>query len=93
MAEKALTAVIQEAYIGGISARLVAVIIAVDVNDDGRREVLGLKIGASEAETFWSSSCASWSRRGLRGWSWLVPRYGTRSDTVRTRQNRLFARA
>src|ERR1700730_14976155 len=32
----------------------VAVIIAVGVNDDGRREVLGLAIGASEAETFWT---------------------------------------
>jgi transposase-like protein len=31
----------------------VAVIIAVGVNDDGRREVLGMAIGASEAETFW----------------------------------------
>jgi putative transposase len=31
----------------------VAVIIAVGVNGDGRREVLGLDIGPSEAETFW----------------------------------------
>lgn len=31
----------------------VAVIIAVGVNTDGRREVLGMSIGASEAETFW----------------------------------------
>src|SRR6185437_16209058 len=30
----------------------VAVIVAVAVNSDGRREVLGLSIGASEAETF-----------------------------------------
>ena len=30
----------------------VAAIIAVGVNADGRREVLGLDIGASEAETF-----------------------------------------
>jgi len=32
----------------------VAVIIAVGVNTDGRREVLGMDIGASEAETFWT---------------------------------------
>jgi putative transposase len=30
----------------------VAAIVAVAVNSDGRREVLGLAIGASEAETF-----------------------------------------
>jgi hypothetical protein len=37
----------------------VAVIIAVGVNSDGRREVLGLDIGPSEAETFWKAFCAS----------------------------------
>src|SRR5436189_3301871 len=31
----------------------VAVIMAVGVNADGRREVLGMDIGPSEAETFW----------------------------------------
>ena len=45
----------------------VAVTVAVAVNDKGRREVLGVAIGASEAETFWTSSCARWARRGLRG--------------------------
>src|SRR5258705_106907 len=128
MAEKALTAVIQEAYIQGISTRSVddlvkalgmsgisksqvsrlceeidekvqafldrpiegdwlylwidatyvkvreagrivsvAVIIAVGVNADGRREVLGLDIGASEAETFWTAFLRKLARRGLRG--------------------------
>ena len=128
MAEKALTAVIQEAYIQGVSTRSVdelvramgmtgisksqvsrlcgeidgkiaafldrplegewpyiwldatcvkarrdgrivsvAVIIAVGVNSDGRREVLGLAIGASEAETFWTDFLRSLARRGLRG--------------------------
>src|SRR5512135_579296 len=33
----------------------VAVIIAVGVNGNGRREVLGMDIGASEAETFWTA--------------------------------------
>jgi putative transposase len=32
----------------------VAVIIAVGVNSDGRREVLGMAIGSSEAEPFWT---------------------------------------
>jgi putative transposase len=128
MAEKALTAVIQEAYVQGISTRSVddlvkalgmsgisksqvsrlcaeidekiatflhrplegewpylwldatyvkvrlngrivsaAVIIAVGVNSDGRREVLGMTIGASEAETFWTEFLRSLARRGLRG--------------------------
>src|SRR5260221_8909480 len=128
MAEKALTAVIQEAYIQGVSTRSVdelvkamgmtgisksqvsrlggeidgkiaafldrplegewpyiwldatyvkarrdgrivsvAVIVAVGVNDDGRREVLGLAIGASEAETFWTDFLRKLARRGLRG--------------------------
>lgn len=128
MAEKALTAVIQEAYIQGISTRSVddlvqamgmtgisksqvsrlceeidgkvygflhrqlegnwpylwldatyvkvrqggrivsvAVIIAVGVNDAGRREVLGLTIGASEAATFWTEFLRSLNDRGLRG--------------------------
>jgi transposase-like protein len=128
MAEKALTAVIQEAYIQGISTRSVddlvkalgmtgisksqvsrlceeidekvqafldrpiegdwpylwidatyvkvrqngriisvAVIIAVGVNSDGRREVLGMEIGASEAETFWTGFLRKLARRGLRG--------------------------
>jgi transposase-like protein len=128
LAEKALTAVIQEAYIQGISTRSVddlvkamgmsgisksqvsrlcediddrvktfldrpiegdwpylwidatyvkvrqngrivsvAVIVAVGVNSDGRREVLGLDIGPSEAETFWTGFLRKLARRGLRG--------------------------
>ena len=45
----------------------VAVIIAVGVNTDGRREVLGMAIGASEAETFWTEFLRQLARRGLRG--------------------------
>ena len=128
LAEKALTAVIQEAYIQGISTRSVddlvkamgmsgisksqvsrlceeidervkafldrpiegdwpylwidatyvkvrqagrivsvAVIVAVGVNADGRREVLGMDIGPSEAETFWTTFLRKLARRGLRG--------------------------
>ena len=128
MSEKALTAVIQEAYIQGVSTRSVddlvqamgmsgisksqvsrlcmeiddkiqtflerplegdwpylwldatyvkvreagrivsvAVIVAVGVNDRGRREVLGMAIGVSEAETFWTEFLRALARRGLRG--------------------------
>jgi len=45
----------------------VAVIVAVGVNGDGRREVLGMDIGASEAETFWTEFLRKLRRRGLRG--------------------------
>jgi transposase-like protein len=45
----------------------VAVIIAVGVNDDGRREILGMTVGVSEAETFWTEFLRSLARRGLRG--------------------------
>jgi len=128
MAEKALTAVIQEAYVQGISTRSVddlvkamgmtgisksqvsrlcseiddkvktflerpiegdwpylwldatylkvrqngrivsvAVTVAVGANSDGRREVLGMAIGHSEAETFWVEFLRKLARRGLRG--------------------------
>jgi transposase-like protein len=45
----------------------VAVIVAVGVNGDGRREVLGMDIGPSEAETFWTAFLRKLARRGLRG--------------------------
>ena len=45
----------------------VAVIVAVGVNGDGRREILGLDIGPSEAETFWTAFLRKLARRGLRG--------------------------
>jgi putative transposase len=133
MAERALTAVIQEAYIHGVSTRSVddlvramggtgvsksqvsrlceeidarvkafldrplegdwpyvwldatylkvrrnhrivsvAVIVAVGVNTDGRREVLGMDIGSSEAETFWVEFLRKLRRRGLRGAKLIV---------------------
>jgi len=45
----------------------VAVIIAIGVNTDGRREVLGLEIGTSEAEPIWTEFLRKLMRRGLRG--------------------------
>jgi len=45
----------------------VAVIVAVGVNTDGSREILGLTVGPSEAEPFWTEFLRSLTRRGLRG--------------------------
>jgi transposase-like protein len=45
----------------------VAVTIAVGVNTDGRREVLGMAVGASEAEPFWLDFLRGLARRGLAG--------------------------
>ena len=45
----------------------VAAIIAVAANTDGKREIVGLHIGPSEAETFWADFLKSMLRRGLRG--------------------------
>ena len=45
----------------------VAVIVAVGVNTDGRREILGIAVGASEAEPFWKAFLRSLADRGLRG--------------------------
>ena len=42
-------------------------IIAVAVNAQGRREVLGITVMPSEAETFWTEFLRSLTRRGLRG--------------------------
>jgi transposase-like protein len=45
----------------------VAAIIAVAVDTEGRREIVGLHIGPSEAEPFWSAFLKGLLRRGLRG--------------------------
>ena len=45
----------------------VAVTVAARVNTDGRREVLGMSIGASEAEPFWKNFLRDLVRRGLPG--------------------------
>lgn len=44
-----------------------AVIVAVAVNGDGKREILGIAVGPSEAETFWTNFLRSLADRGLRG--------------------------
>jgi putative transposase len=49
------------------SIQSVAVIVAVAVNTEGQRQVIGMKVGPSEAETFWTEFLRSLMRRGLRG--------------------------
>jgi transposase-like protein len=56
----------------------ISVTIAVGVNKDGRREVLGMAIGPSEAETFWTdlphapwpiaacAACSWWSAMAMK---------------------------
>jgi putative transposase len=41
--------------------------VAVAVNGDGKREVLGVHAGHSEAEVFWTEFLRSLAERGLRG--------------------------
>ncbi|MCE2578003.1 IS256 family transposase [Komagataeibacter sp. FNDCR1] len=50
----------------------IAVIIAVGVNMDGRREILGVATGPSEAEAFWTDFLRSLADRGLRGVNLVV---------------------
>lgn len=45
----------------------VAAIIAVAANTEGRREIIGLGVGPSEAETFWTEFLRSLKARGLGG--------------------------
>src|SRR4051795_10244798 len=45
----------------------VAATIAVAVDTEGRREIVGLGLGPSEAETFWSGFLRGLLRRGLKG--------------------------
>ncbi len=44
-----------------------AVVVAMGVNEDGRRELLGLKVGDSETETFWAEFISHLKERGLGG--------------------------
>jgi transposase-like protein len=45
----------------------VAAIIAVACDAEGRRQIVGLHIGPSEAETFWATFLKSLVKRGLKG--------------------------
>jgi putative transposase len=45
----------------------VAVIVAMAVNTDGRREIIGLQVGPSDPETFWATFRKQLVKRGLKG--------------------------
>jgi putative transposase len=45
----------------------VAIVVAVAVNREGRREVLGIEVMPSESEVFWSEFLRGLTHRGLRG--------------------------
>ncbi len=45
----------------------VAAIVAVAVDTEGRREIIGLHIGPSEAEVFWTDFLRDLVKRGLSG--------------------------
>ena len=44
-----------------------AAVVAMGVNGDGRRELLGLKVGNSETEAFWAEFISHLRERGLAG--------------------------
>jgi putative transposase len=44
-----------------------AVVVAMGVNEDGRRELLGIKVGDSESEPFWAEFISHLKERGLSG--------------------------
>jgi transposase-like protein len=44
-----------------------ALVIAVGVNDEGQRTLLGFDVGASEEEAFWKSFLRGLKKRGLKG--------------------------
>ena len=47
--------------------RILAVLVAIGVNSEGRREVLGIFVSLSEAEVYWRSFFQSLAQRGLSG--------------------------
>jgi transposase-like protein len=56
---------IKSREVGRVVSR--ACIVAVGANTDGRREVLGVTVGPSEAEAFWTEFLRSLKDRGLSG--------------------------
>jgi transposase-like protein len=44
-----------------------AIVLAVGLSEEGKREVLGMKIGHAESEEFWTELIRSMLDRGLRG--------------------------
>ena len=50
-----------------VSMAVIVAFAGSPVSTDGRREVLGITVLPSEAETFWADFPRSLTRRGLRG--------------------------
>ena len=44
-----------------------ATMVAIGLNEEGRREILGMKVGHSESESFWSEFLKELQQRGLKG--------------------------
>ena len=59
--------------------------MAVGVNEDGKREVLGVHAGHSEAEVFWTEFLRSLADRGLRGVKLVIAKPAPCPDTGITR--------
>ena len=53
-------------------------------NGDGRRELLGMAVGPSEDETFWTDFLRGLARRGLRGVKLVIPRRRLRRQVRRS---------
>ncbi len=49
-----------------------SVLIAIGINQDGYREILGMKIGNSESEESWSEFFTCLKIRGLKGVDFVV---------------------
>jgi hypothetical protein len=64
----------------------IALILAVGVNTDGVREILGLATGPSEAEPFWTEFLRGLARRGLRGVKLVISDARTSASRRRSRK-------
>ncbi len=64
----------------------VAAIIAVAVDPEGRREIVGRGLGPSEAEPFWSGFLKGLVRRGLRGVRLVVSDAHEGASSTRSRR-------
>jgi putative transposase len=64
----------------------VAAIIAVAASTEGKREIVGLPIGPSEAETFWATFLKSLVRRGLHGVKLVISLRRLRRQVRRARR-------
>ena len=50
-----------------------AVLIAIGIDWDGRRQILGVELAHRESRSSWATSCAGSKRAGLTVWNWSSP--------------------